>query len=259
MGLKNLWNQVCIFVYSQKSEFEGSKKRTETHRASLLEKALVNHGISKCGSKKFLASLLFHVRKQLPTLPFFTKGSLINYISIFWNRTLKTHDLPRLFPISWLYVSLFSFLNPQIPISNKGGHIEKEGFKKSGKDYWLRLWKAPNTHIWFFCRDLIGKITPFLSDPGHGLCSLERVTMIIFYDLLKQYIFFLLTCLCVRTHCRPIPCNENMIFLWSNSNSEILSFVRGNPVFIAGETCNENRISLLDPCYTLYGITVHTF
>ena len=76
-----------------------------------------------------------------------------------------------------------------------------ERFKNQEKDYWRCLWKAPNTHIWFFFRDLIGKITPFLSDPGHGLCSLERVTMINFYDLLKQYIFFLLTCLCVRCVC----------------------------------------------------------
>ena len=50
-----------------------------------MERVLVNHGNSKSGSKKFLASLLFHVRKQLPTLPFFTKGSFINYISIMTN------------------------------------------------------------------------------------------------------------------------------------------------------------------------------
>ena len=48
-----------------------------------MKRVFVNHGNSMSGSKKFLAASLFHVRKQLPTLPFFTKGSFINYISIF--------------------------------------------------------------------------------------------------------------------------------------------------------------------------------
>ena len=119
-------------------------------------------------------------------------------------------------------------------MSNKGGHIRK-GSKSQEKTTDV-VYEKPLTHTSdFFFRDLIGKITPFLSDPGHGLCSLERVTMIIFYDLLKQYIFFLLTCLCVRTHCKPIPCNGNRISLWSHSNSKILSLSEGILLSLQGK------------------------
>ena len=78
--------------------------------------------------------------------------------------------------------------------------------------------------------------------------------MIIFYDLLKQYIFFLLTCLCVRTHCKPITCNENSISLWSHSNSKILSLSEGILLSLQGKPVTKTGFPCLIPVLPCMGL-----
>ena len=44
-----------------------------------------------------------------------------------------------------------------------------------------------------------------------------------------------------REHCKPIPCNENRVFLVKFSHREIGVMKTGVPAMRAGVPCNENR------------------
>ena len=122
-------------------------------------------------------------------------------------------------------------------MSNKSGYIEKEGFKKSGKDYWHRLWKAPNTHIWFFFGTWLVKLPHFYLTLVMAFVAWSGWPWLFFMTYWNNTSSsYLPVCVSVHT-ANPFPVMET----GSHSNSKILSLseqilfsLQGKPVIKTG-------------------------
>ena len=106
-----------------------------------------------------------------------------------------------------------------------------------GKDYWCCLWKAPNTHIWFFFGTWLVKLPHFYLTLVMAFVAWSGWPWLFFMTYWNNTSSSYLP-VCESTHtANPFP-----VIKTGFSCVQILTenpvIVRGNPSFIAWETCD---------------------